>query len=150
MNGSNIPGERFTSLSEEETKEIAQKIVEKFKGNRIFTICLKGNLGSGKTVFVKGFAKALGVDDKVVKSPTYTYFRKYKTEECFVYHFDYYRLEKADHLVLQELDEVMQQKVYVLIEWPEKIEHIVPKPYIEIRFEAGENPHERFISIQYK
>ncbi len=136
------------SLSEDETKKIAAKIADNFNKNKILPICLKGNLGSGKTVFVKGFAECLGVNVSNVKSPTYTYLRKYETSNGNIYHFDYYRLEEADNLVLEELDEIIHHpNSYVLIEWPEKIEHILPKPYMEIRFEAGEYPNKRILTI---
>ncbi|MFC1655251.1 tRNA (adenosine(37)-N6)-threonylcarbamoyltransferase complex ATPase subunit type 1 TsaE [Patescibacteria group bacterium] len=151
MTENSIKSEQFESYSEDETKEIAAKVANNLSESKILPICLKGNLGSGKTVFAKGFSEGLGIDVSNVKSPTYTYLRKYEVLGRNIYHFDYYRLEEADNLVLQELDEIIHHpNAYVLIEWPEKIEHILPKPYIEIHFEVGENPNERIITIHHK
>lgn len=148
MTEGNVKSEQYISVSEDKTKEIASKIAKNMGETQILPICLKGNLGSGKTLFVKGFAGCIGVDVTHVKSPTYTYSRKYETPKRNIYHFDYYRLEKADNLVIQELDEILHNSnSYILIEWPEKVEHIIPKPYIEIHFEVGNSPNERIITL---
>ena len=81
---------KYTSRSEDDTLEIAENIEsEKFPG---MVICLNGELGSGKTVFVKGFAKALEVKETIT-SPTFSLIKEYSDGEMPLYHMDLYRLE---------------------------------------------------------
>ena len=83
---------KITSRSIEDTMELAENIEsEKFPG---MIICLNGELGSGKTVFVKGFAHALGIDDNIT-SPTFNLVKEYLSGEMPLYHMDVYRLEEA-------------------------------------------------------
>ena len=84
---------KFTSRCEEDTLELAENIEsEKFPG---MLICLNGELGSGKTVFVKGFAKALGIEETVT-SPTFNLVKEYNESEMPLYHLDVYRLDEND------------------------------------------------------
>ena len=81
---------KITTNKEEETIEIAQNIEsEKFPN---MVICLIGDLGSGKTIFTKGFAEALGIEENIT-SPTFNIIKEYNTEEMNLYHMDLYRLE---------------------------------------------------------
>ena len=81
---------KITTRNEEETMEIAQNIESEKFPNMI--ICLSGDLGSGKTVFTKGFAAALGIDE-VITSPTFNIIKEYVNGEMPLYHMDVYRLE---------------------------------------------------------
>ena len=84
---------KFTSRSVEDTLTIAQNIEsEKFPN---MVICLIGELGSGKTVFTKGFAASLGIKDTIT-SPTFTIIKEYDSGELPLYHMDVYRLEESD------------------------------------------------------
>ena len=81
---------KFTSYSDVDTTELAENMEsEKFPN---MVICLEGELGSGKTVFVKGFAKALGIEDNIT-SPTFNLIKEYLNGEMPLYHMDMYRLE---------------------------------------------------------
>jgi len=138
------------SFSLEDTEKaaysIARIVTGKIKGKNI--VCLKGELGAGKTVFARALSKALGIDEKIVKSPTYTYLREYKGKGFTVYHFDFYRLQETDELVLNEIIEIIEKgDSVVIIEWPEKIEHILPDSKIEIKMDiCGKN--KRTITIK--
>ena len=80
---------KITTKCEEDTMEIAQNIEsEKFPN---MVICLTGDLGSGKTIFTKGFAEALGIDENIT-SPTFNIIKEYTTGEMNLYHMDLYRL----------------------------------------------------------
>src|SRR5574344_423395 len=81
---------KITTHSELETMEIAQNIESEKFPNMI--ICLDGELGSGKTVFVKGLAQALGINE-IITSPTYTIIKEYNGGEMPLYHMDVYRLD---------------------------------------------------------
>ncbi len=109
--------------------------------------CLYGTLGAGKTVFAKGFAEGLGIPEKLVKSPTYTLLRTYPAGKKRLHHFDFYRLENTDDLLAHEITEILNEKnSWILIEWPERIEKLLPENRVNIRFShTGEN--ERLIRI---
>ena len=119
--------EKITTRSEQETIEIAQNIeAEKFPN---MLICLEGDLGSGKTIFAKGFANALGIEENIT-SPTFTIIKEYKSGEMPLYHMDAYRLEG----IAQDLgfDEYYEGNGLCIVEWPNYIEDQLPKERLEI------------------
>ena len=91
---------KVTSRSEQDTIELAQNIEsEKFPN---MVICLQGDLGSGKTVFTKGFASSLGIEEAIT-SPTFNIIKEYTSGEMDLYHMDVYRLDgKVDDLGIEE------------------------------------------------
>ena len=122
---------KITTNREEETIEIAQNIEsEKFPN---MVICLNGDLGSGKTVFTKGFAEALGIDENIT-SPTFNIIKEYNTEEMNLYHMDLYRLE-GDVRNLG-LEEYFEKGGVVIIEWADMIEDYLPEERLEIKFKV--------------
>lgn len=97
-------------------------------------ICLHGDLGAGKTTFVKGLAKGLGIVSQV-QSPTFTYSRVHKGK-MNLYHFDFYRLEKRDRELEEEVKEALEhENSVVAIEWPESMKQVLPKNHIDVFFE---------------
>jgi len=120
---------KYTSRSEEDTMEIAENLEsEKFPG---MVICLDGELGSGKTVFVKGFAKALGLNETIT-SPTFSLVKEYPDGEMPLYHMDVYRLDDAKEDF--GLKDYLNQDGVVIIEWPEMIQDQLPEERLDIRF----------------
>jgi len=125
-----------------QTKEIgenlAKKIVAVKKKNGAVIVGLKGNLGGGKTTFTQGFAKGLGIKDKIL-SPTFVILKKFKFQISnfkFLYHIDCYRLKNEKDLLELGFEEIISDSNnIVLIEWPEKIKKIMPKDTIMIEFE---------------
>ncbi len=116
---------KYTSKSVEDTLELAQNIEsEKFPG---MVICLNGDLGSGKTVFVKGFANALGIEDNIT-SPTFTIVKEYLTGELPLYHMDVYRLDEADF----GIEDYFNKEGVSIIEWAELIEDRLPSERLDI------------------
>ena len=98
-------------------------------------IFLKGNLGSGKTTFCKGFASGLGFSDEIL-SPTYSILNEYKLNSKNLYHFDLYRLKSINEfLEIGGIEYLNDKKSISLIEWPNIIKEIVSKNIIEIEFE---------------
>lgn len=120
---------KITTHNEMETMEIAQNLEsEKFPN---MVICLDGELGSGKTVFTKGFAQALGIDE-IITSPTYTIIKEYQDGELPLYHMDVYRLDgNSDGTGLEEY---FNKGGVVIIEWAETIRDILPKERLDIKF----------------
>ncbi len=122
---------KFTSRSEEDTLELAQNIEsEKFPN---MVLCLEGELGSGKTVFVKGFAQALGIDENVT-SPTFNLVKEYLNGELPLYHMDVYRLEGACETV--GFDEYFNRGGVSIVEWSDLICDCLPEERLDIKFKV--------------
>jgi tRNA threonylcarbamoyladenosine biosynthesis protein TsaE len=120
--------------NERETIELAQNFEsEKFPN---MVICLDGQLGSGKTVFTKGVANALGIRENVT-SPTFTIIKEYEGE-LPLYHMDVYRLENGYEDI--GIEEYFTKGGITIIEWASMIEDILPKERLDIKFKInGEN-----------
>ncbi|MFA5948065.1 MAG: tRNA (adenosine(37)-N6)-threonylcarbamoyltransferase complex ATPase subunit type 1 TsaE [Candidatus Gracilibacteria bacterium] len=114
--------EILKSLSD--TKKTAQALALKVKNGGV--ICFTGDLGSGKTTMIKFICEGLGIEISKVKSPTYTYIRKYELKDRNIYHIDLYRLDSIDDIMARELTEIWNNKKnIVLIEWAEKIDELI-------------------------
>jgi len=134
---------KITSRSERDTIELAQNIEsEKFPN---MVICLIGNLGSGKTVFTKGFAASLGVEEAIT-SPTFNIIKEYNSGEMDLYHMDVYRLDgKVEDLGLEEYYE---KNGIVIIEWADMIPDYLPEERLEIKIRESEDSEDvRIITI---
>lgn len=121
---------RYYSDSVEKTYQIADEIVKRYKDNRIFL--LKGELGGGKTTFVKGVLKSVGCKENVT-SPTFTIVQEYDCKEK-IYHIDLYRLSDIHEAIDIGIDEYLSSGRYVFIEWPDIIEDEIEGKYIIINF----------------
>ena len=120
---------KITTRNEMETMEIAQNLEsEKFPN---MVICLDGELGSGKTVFTKGFAQALGIEE-IITSPTYTIIKEYPNGELPLYHMDVYRLDGNSEGL--GIEEYFTKGGVVIIEWAETIKDLLPKERLDIKF----------------
>lgn len=123
---------KYTSHSEDDTMELAQNIEsEKFPN---MVICLRGELGSGKTVFVKGFANSLGIDENIT-SPTFTLVKEYLNGEMPLYHMDVYRLEDGDDGTIGLTDYFNKDGV-TIIEWSDIIKDSLPEERLELKFKV--------------
>ena len=108
----------FISKSEKDTLSIARKIAKNLKDGDIFL--LNGDLGAGKTVFVKGIVEALGGDKNLVTSPTFTIINRYNVGDNFINHFDLYRLKNIEELYNLGVEEYIYSNDISFIEWPER------------------------------
>lgn len=125
----------FTTNSASETKSLGKTLASDLVGGEVFA--LSGELGSGKTTFVQGFAEGLGVKARII-SPTFILMRKYGVGDKNFYHTDLYRLEgNIDNEVINlGLGDVWAKpENIVVIEWAEKIEKMIPKVAKWIKFE---------------
>lgn len=146
----------YQSSSSEETQKIAKEIAlntiknqnKNAKSALIFELI--GDLGSGKTTFVKGFLKGIGFGGNV-KSPTFIIMRRTKIKNDFfenVFHIDAYRLKKIDDFLALNFKEIISNpKNIVLIEWPQNIKNIIKEKTIKVRFIYGKKENERIIKI---
>ena len=137
---------RYTTRSPYETMELGEKMASGLSRGDV--VALLGELGSGKTQLIKGIARGLGVKG-YVKSPSFTLVNIYEGAKFPLYHIDLYRIGS-----LEELDEIgIEEYIYgdgvCVIEWADKILHILPEGSIVIKLHyIGEN--ERFIEIEKK
>ena len=134
---------KVVTYSEEETIELAQNIEsEKFPN---MVICLEGDLGSGKTVFTKGFAGAMAVNE-VITSPTFNIIKEYTSGELPLYHMDVYRLDgKVEDLGIEEY---YTKKGVTIIEWSDTIRDYLPKNRLVIKFKSyDDDENKRTITI---
>lgn len=135
---------KFTSRCEEDTMELAENIEsEKFSG---MVICLDGELGSGKTVFVKGFAKALGLTETIT-SPTFSLVKEYLDGEMPLYHMDVYRLDDSNDEF--GLSDYLNQNGVCIIEWPEMIEDQLPEERLDIKFKVIDDNTRILVFVPY-
>jgi tRNA threonylcarbamoyladenosine biosynthesis protein TsaE len=124
---------KYTSRSEEDTQELAENMEsEKFPG---MVICLNGELGSGKTVFTKGFAAACGIEETIT-SPTFNIIKEYLDGEMPLYHMDVYRLE--DNIESTGLLDYFDKDGVVIIEWANMIEDYLPEERLDVYFKVLE------------
>ena len=120
---------KYTSRNENDTVALAQNIEsEKFPN---MVICLDGELGSGKTVFVKGFAHALGIEDNIT-SPTFNLIKEYESGEMPLYHMDVYRLEGKCETV--GFNDYFNKNGICIIEWSDMICDCLPEERLQIDF----------------
>ena len=136
----------ITSHSEEETLALAGKLGSLFKPGDV--VVLSGALGSGKTVFVRGLAIALGLDEGQVNSPSFTIINEYPGERP-LYHFDLYRLGDASELSEIGWDDYLGRNGLVVVEWGEKAADFLPSRYYRIDF-AIVDDSQREINISYE
>lgn len=139
--------EKFITKKAKETQKLGHDIAVSLRaplrgawqsrvGATVF--CLRGDLGGGKTTFLQGFAKGLGINDKIL-SPTFVILKKFRIAEIgffqYFYHFDCYRIGKPEEILELGFAEIISNpKNIVAIEWPERIKKYLPKNSIKIKF----------------
>lgn len=136
--------------SDRETIAFAQKLVAVFPKGTIITLI--GDLGAGKTHFVKGLAMGLGCKE-VVTSPTFTIMNVYEDGRMPIYHFDMYRLsgqEEAEELGFAEYFDPNTLDGITVVEWPENVGELINMPHIEVEIVKGEKDSQRFIYVGRK
>ena len=124
-----LPTERSTLLLGEYLGQLAHANM---------TVYLSGDLGAGKTTFVRGFLHARGYFGKV-KSPTYTLLEAYPDLKCPILHLDLYRLLKPEELECISIRDHLNDKSIVLVEWPEKGRGYLPDPTLKLTMEMMEH-----------
>ncbi len=120
--------------------EVAARMLEECAGQRVYA--LYGKMGAGKTTFVSALCKELGVNDRS-GSPTYALVNEYMAANGEpVYHFDFYRIEGEDEAYDMGFDEYLDSGNYCFIEWPERVESLLPEEVVRVQIEVeGEERH---------
>ncbi len=136
----------YTTHSEFETLNIGKKLGELLNKGDI--VCLNGDLGTGKTVFVKGIAMALSIDEYIT-SPTFTIVNEYDSK-IPLFHFDVYRISDSDEMFEIGFEEYLDNKGIVVIEWASIISEILPEETINVTIsKVGEDFDLRNIIIDF-
>lgn len=131
----------ITSHSEDETVALAEKLAKSFLPGDL--LVLSGELGSGKTAFVRGLARGLGIDSALVNSPSYTFVNEYPGGDRKLYHFDLYRMQQSAELYEIGWDEYVSREGIMAVEWGEKAAELLPQRYYLLQFRiVGETERE--------
>ena len=135
--------------SEKETMTLAEKFASQLEGGEV--VALVGELGAGKTVFIKGLAKGLGVK-QTITSPTFVLMKIYevnkKNKIKNLCHIDAYRLKNGQELIGIGLNDWLSRSdVITVIEWADRVREILPKKSIKIRLNYGKKEDERIVEI---
>jgi len=146
-----VQSQTFESSSVEQTEQIAEQLAATLKGGEV--IALHGDLGAGKTQFVRGLVRGLGGDGHRVSSPTYVLLHIYAPTpdaadamRLTVFHLDAYRVGGADDFEAIGFGELMEQRGVVVVEWPGRVAELLPLDRIEVTIEPI-GPQSRRINI---
>ncbi len=126
----------------------AAKALHQFADGERFFI-FEGNMGAGKTTFIKAFCKELGVTD-VVTSPTFSIVNEYDADGLTVYHFDFYRLKNLHEAYDIGYEEYFFSDAVCLIEWPEKVRPLLPETYVKVTIGVRGETEREFLFEKYE
>ena len=130
------------SRSAETTQQLGEQLGGHLAAGDV--VALMGELGSGKTTFIQGLAKGLGVEPGRVKSPTFVLMREYPGRPPLI-HLDGYRLDHAASMSWLDLDWVFSAKKVTVIEWADRCADCLPEDYLELRF-VHRTTHQRLFT----
>jgi tRNA threonylcarbamoyladenosine biosynthesis protein TsaE len=126
---------RIVVQKEADLLSAARQLIEAFPESRVFA--LYGNMGAGKTTFIKTVCHELGVAD-IVQSPSFSIINEYKTRNGnSIFHFDFYRIKKLEEVFDIGYEDYIYSGSYCFVEWPELIEALLPEGTIRIKI-SGE------------
>lgn len=120
---------------------VAEEIINSLDGRTV--VLLRGGMGAGKTTLVSRIAALLGAEDTVT-SPTFALVNQYEGTECRIYHFDFYRIDRIEEVFDLGYEEYFYSGDLCLVEWPEKIEPLIPDDAMVVRITVGEDEQRIF------
>jgi tRNA threonylcarbamoyladenosine biosynthesis protein TsaE len=139
-----VPSTEVTSRSPEQTMALAQELLPRLPSPTA-VLALVGELGTGKTCFVRGLARALGIE-RPITSPTFTIVNEYRGTRPLV-HMDLYRLHGPDEVLALGFDEYLLDGGVIAIEWAERAADVLPPDTVQVAFRARTGSNERTITI---
>lgn len=134
----------FISHSAEETENFGYSLGQKLSGGDV--VALFGEMGAGKTAFVRGLARGMGYEGEV-SSPTFALVHEYPARSM-LYHFDMYRIDTWDDLYSTGFFDYLESDGVLVIEWSENIENCLPDNCLRIRISKNNNENERIITLE--
>ena len=135
------------SHSVEETEALGAALAARLKPGDVVTLI--GEIGAGKTTFVRGLAQGLGVPAGSVASPSFVLVRQYTSGRMPLYHADLFRLENLPQAANVGLEECYEAGGVTLIEWANKVPGILPEQFLEIRFEVVDPGTRRLTAVPH-
>ena len=120
---------------------VAEEVINSLDGRTV--VLLRGGMGAGKTTLVSRIAALLGAEDTVT-SPTFALVNQYEGTECRIYHFDFYRIDRIEEVFDLGYEEYFYSGDLCLVEWPEKIEPLIPDDAMVVRITVGDNEQRIF------
>ena len=136
----------FYTASPEETEAVGRELAEAVSDRGRAFIAMRGEMGVGKTAFVRGFASYFGISG--VKSPTYTVVNEYRSASgVSIYHFDMYRITDGDDLYSIGYDDYIEARGYSIAEWSENVEKFLPEDAIFVTISRTDFSSGRKIEI---
>lgn len=140
-----VKGITFENVALTDLEELAKKLIREAGSNRV--IIFNGEMGSGKTTFIKAIGHVLGVKEGM-SSPTFSIVNEYEREAGEkIYHFDFYRLKNELEAYDIGTEEYLDSGSYCLIEWSDKIPSLLPRNYIEVLIVKTANDQVRTIAF---
>lgn len=137
--------EIYTCQSPDQLHTIASALIEYHKGKRIFAF--HGQMGAGKTTFIKTICEYLKVTD-TVSSPTFAIVNEYLTADSIrIYHFDLYRIKSWTEMLEIGYEDYFYSGNYCLLEWPEKIVNLLPEETVHVDIVVSPHGNERTITF---
>lgn len=115
----------------EQIPAVAKEIINQLQYK---LICFEGEMGAGKTTFIKEFVHLLGTEDDI-SSPTFSIVNEYDTEKGKVFHFDFYRLNDEEEALDFGIEDYFYSDAFCLMEWPSKVENLIPEEHHTITIE---------------
>ena len=132
---------KFITGCSDQTMKIAAKVIAQYPDIKV--MLLSGDLASGKTTFVKGLGKTLGIEPMKVKSPTFTINKEFTD----LIHYDLYRIEEIDEMMKSQLEEHINTGKYLAIEWPDIVLEQITSPHLKITIRhLGKDKREIIVS----
>ena len=135
----------YITHSPEETRALGARLAEALQGGEV--IAFTGDLGAGKTAFVSGMARSLGVDERVTSPPS-TILNEYEGGPLPLFHFDMYRLGSADELFHIGWEDYLARGGVCAVEWSENVDEAIEDDAIRISITRGEDDNSRVITIE--
>ena len=140
-----MPSQRFITNSPEETEALGARLAGALEPGAV--VAFTGDLGAGKTAFVRGLARGLGIPDRVT-SPTFTIVNEYEGGRLPLFHFDLYRLGSADELFDIGWEDYLAQGGVCAVEWSERMEELLEPGTIRVDLRRGEDESRRVITVE--
>ena len=140
-----MPSQRFITNTPEETEALGARLARALEPGAV--VAFTGDLGAGKTAFVRGLARGLGVQDRVT-SPTFTVVNEYEGGRLPLFHFDLYRLGSADELFDIGWEDYLARGGVCAVEWSERMEELLEPGTIRVDLRRGEDEDRRVITVE--
>ena len=140
-----MPSQRFITNTPEETEALGARLARALEPGAV--VAFTGDLGAGKTAFVRGLARGLGIRDRVT-SPTFTIVNEYEGGRLPLFHFDLYRLGSADELFDIGWEDYLARGGVCAVEWSERMEELLEPGTIRVDLRRGEDEDRRVITVE--